>query len=103
MTMMPTVCSEPPENNSSCILIAPSGALTCSVRRSNRDRLTAPLIWNAERGAGLTAVDWLRAEETRSRVYAAFMRYFERYDILVTPAASVPRLVRAFTFCCCSD
>jgi amidase len=54
-----------------------------------RNELTAPLVWNAERGARLTAEAWLAAEERRSKLFADFSAFFERYDFLVTPAAAV--------------
>jgi amidase len=56
---------------------------------SRRADLTPHLIWNVERGRGLTADQMLAAEESRSRVYASFMRFFEKYDLLVTPSAAV--------------
>jgi amidase len=56
---------------------------------SRRAELTPHVIWNVEQGRGLTADQLLAAEETRSRVYAGFMRFFEKYDLLVTPSASV--------------
>jgi amidase len=54
-----------------------------------RADLTAQLIWNVEQGRHLMADEMLAAEETRSRVYANFMKFFERYDLLLTPSASV--------------
>jgi amidase len=56
----------------------------------HRDELTQSFIWNVERGEGLTADNFLRAEEARTRVFRNFIRYFERYDVLLTPSASVP-------------
>jgi amidase len=56
---------------------------------ARRGELTEPLIWNVERGAGVTAEQYLRAEEQRGRTYAAFLAFFDRYDFLLTPSASV--------------
>jgi amidase len=54
------------------------------------DELTPSLLWNIQQGEALTADDLLAAEEVRSRIYAAFLRFFERFDALLTPSASVP-------------
>ncbi|MGA2793379.1 MAG: amidase [Roseiarcus sp.] len=56
---------------------------------SHRGELTPQLIWNVEKGDSLAADDLLAAEEARSRIYAAFMRFFERHDLLMTPSAAV--------------
>jgi amidase len=56
---------------------------------SHRGELTPQLIWNVEQGNALFADDLLAAEEARSRIYAAFMRFFERHDLLMTPSAAV--------------
>jgi Asp-tRNA(Asn)/Glu-tRNA(Gln) amidotransferase A subunit family amidase len=37
----------------------------------------------------LTAVDWAAAEQTRMALFEAFHKLFERYDVLLTPAAPV--------------
>lgn len=55
----------------------------------HRADLTPQLLWNVEQGDALTADDWLAAEETRGRIYAAFMRFFDHHDVLVTPSAAV--------------
>ena len=54
-----------------------------------RGDLSPALVWNSRQGEGLTAARLMEAEEDRSRVYASFMRFFERYDVLITPAAAV--------------
>ena len=41
------------------------------------------------RGAGITADQFLEAEDKRGRAYAAFLEFFERFDFLVTPSASI--------------
>ncbi len=56
---------------------------------SRRALLTEPFIWNVERGAAITADQFLRAEEQRGRVCGAFLDFFDRYDFLITPAAAV--------------
>ena len=54
------------------------------------DKLTPQLLWNLQRGEALTADDLLAAEEVRSRIHGSFLRFFESYDVLLTPSASVP-------------
>jgi amidase len=44
---------------------------------------------NIEAGLKVTALDLARAEETRQRVFHRFRELFDRYDILMTPAAPV--------------
>jgi amidase len=44
---------------------------------------------NIEAGLKLTALDLAKAEQTRSRVYHRFRALFERFDLLLTPAAPV--------------
>ncbi|NLH82024.1 MAG: amidase [Phyllobacteriaceae bacterium] len=55
-----------------------------------RGEAISPTVrWNVERGAGLSADALLDAEATRARIYGACVDFFERYDFLVLPAASV--------------
>jgi len=56
---------------------------------SRRADLTESVIWNAERGHGLSAERYLAAEADRGCVFRAFVRFFDRFDLLVTPAAAV--------------
>jgi amidase len=54
---------------------------------AHRERLTPPLVWNVERGADISADALHAAEARRSRAYADFLTFFERYDFLIIPAA----------------
>jgi amidase len=54
-----------------------------------RTILTEPFLWNVDRGRHTTADAFLAAEEQRSRTYAAFLAFFQHYDFLLTPSASV--------------
>jgi amidase len=56
----------------------------------HHDELTPQLLWNLQRGEALTADDLLAAEEVRSRIHGAFLGFFDRFDVLLTPSASVP-------------
>ena len=44
---------------------------------------------NIEAGLKLTALDIAKAEQTRQQVFHRFRELFERYDVLMTPAAPV--------------
>ena len=44
---------------------------------------------NVEAGLKVTALDLARAEQTRQQVFHRFRELFERYDLLLTPAAPV--------------
>ncbi|TVR09303.1 MAG: amidase [Salinarimonadaceae bacterium] len=57
---------------------------------AHRDKLTRTVIWNVERGHGMSADDYLGAEEARSRLYLNFMRFFETHDILATVTTTLP-------------
>lgn len=51
--------------------------------------LSDSFVWNVRRGSAITADEYLRAEEVRSNSYRNFVRFFENYDLLMLPAASV--------------
>jgi amidase len=53
------------------------------------DRLKPDLIWNVERGLGLSASEVGRAQRARGRLYYRMVEFFERYDLLLCPAAPV--------------
>jgi amidase len=44
---------------------------------------------NVEAGLKVTALDLAKAEQTRQKVFHRFRELFERYDLLLTPAAPV--------------
>ena len=47
---------------------------------------------NIKAGLKVTALDLAKAEQTRAQVFHRFRELFERYDVLLTPAAPVPPL-----------
>ena len=57
--------------------------------QERRDVLTPQLLWNLARGEDLTADEFLAAEEVRTRIYSSFIRFFETFEVLVTPSAAV--------------
>ena len=44
---------------------------------------------NIKAGLNVTALDLAKAEQTRQQVFHRFRELFERYDVLITPAAPV--------------
>jgi amidase len=58
--------------------------------RDHRDQLKATVIWNAEQGLALSALDLARAEAKRTALYRRIAAFFERYDFLCLPTTQVP-------------
>jgi amidase len=56
----------------------------------NRHQLKSTVIWNAEQGLKLTALDIARAESMRTALYQRVAAFFERYDYLCLPTTQVP-------------
>lgn len=56
---------------------------------SYRDLLSESVIWNVERGAGITAAELLTAQAHRDQLYVNFLDFFQTYDVLATMSASV--------------
>lgn len=52
-------------------------------------KLTESFVWNVRQGREITAEEYLDAQVKRTRAYRSFRKFFERYDILMLPAASV--------------
>ena len=46
-------------------------------------------VWNIEKGLGLTADELIDAELERTQIYRRAALFFERYDVLLCPAAQV--------------
>jgi amidase len=51
--------------------------------------LSPTVRWAIERGGGISASAYLAAEAARSVLYRRFVAFFEHYDVLLAPAASV--------------
>jgi amidase len=80
------------EAHESCqVLRAQNFALSLgNILEHHRDRLKPEVVWNIEKGFGLTAADIVRAEHQRAAMTARFTKFFERYDLLLCPATIVP-------------
>jgi amidase len=68
-----------------CILYRTLGRLL----ESDRDRLTPSVIWNIERGANITADEYLQAEEQRSRIWYNVADFFRDYDAFLCATTSI--------------
>ncbi len=55
----------------------------------HRDQLKATVIWNAERGMTLSALEVAQAEAKRTALYHRVVAFFERYDFLCLPTTQV--------------
>ena len=55
----------------------------------NRSQVKPEVVWNLEVGYKLTAESLAAAERARGRLYARVVKFFETYDLLVTPATVV--------------
>ena len=58
--------------------------------RDHRELVKDTIIWNAEQGNRLTALEVKKAEEQRTALYARMADFMSRYDYLVLPVTSVP-------------
>jgi amidase len=57
---------------------------------THREQLKATVIWNAEQGLKLSALDMARAEEKRTALYRRMADLFTRYAFLCVPTTQVP-------------
>ena len=56
---------------------------------TDRDRLKPDLVWNIDKGLALTGEEVARARRERTALYHRMARFFDRYDLLLCPAAIV--------------
>jgi amidase len=56
----------------------------------DRDRLKPEVAWNIEQGLALSGGEIVRAETQRWQMFQRALRFFEEYDLLLTPATIVP-------------
>jgi len=55
-----------------------------------RGKMNPNLVWNIEQGFPLTARQVGEAERERTAIYRRVRKFFERYDLLLTPTVAVP-------------
>jgi len=56
----------------------------------HRDAMPPEIVWNLEKGYKLTAEEIMRAERGRAALFHRVAAFFEEYDLLCCPAATVP-------------
>lgn len=56
----------------------------------HRDMLKPEIVWNVEKGEALTNGEITKAELARGALYQRTTTFFERYELLVSPAVLVP-------------
>jgi aspartyl-tRNA(Asn)/glutamyl-tRNA(Gln) amidotransferase subunit A len=57
---------------------------------AERDRFDASLVVQIEAGMRWSAVDFVKAANVRRTLNDAFVRFFSRYDLLLTPTLTAP-------------
>ena len=57
---------------------------------NHRDQLKQTIIWNAESGLKLSALDYARAEAQRTELYHRVREFMEEYEYLILPVSQVP-------------
>lgn len=57
---------------------------------AHRDQIKPDIIWNTEKGMKQTPSQIAWAERERAELYRRFVRFFEDWDVLVTPGAASP-------------
>jgi amidase len=72
------------------VLRARSFAVSLKVHYENhRDKLKPEVVWNIEQGLKLSSDDIIRAERQRHDMFKRAAAFYERYDLLLTPATIV--------------
>jgi amidase len=61
-----------------------------AVVEANRERIKRDMIWNVEEGMKLTSGAIAKAERRRADIVRRMATFFERYDVLLCPAACAP-------------
>jgi amidase len=56
----------------------------------HREQMKPDVIWNVEKGLALTGAEIARAQRLRAALRAEIVRFFDRFDLLICPAAIVP-------------
>lgn len=57
---------------------------------TNREVFKPEIVWNVEKGLGLTGQEIMDAMVTRSKIYQRANEFFSTYDLVLTPATVVP-------------
>ena len=60
------------------------------VLTEHREQIAPEIIGNIERGLNITPDEIFEAERIRTQLYHRMVSFFEKFDLLICPAASVP-------------
>ena len=55
----------------------------------HRARINPDIVWNIEKGFGLSAKEIIDAQRTRHRIFHAVAQFFDTYDLLICPTVAV--------------
>jgi amidase len=78
------------------MLVAPRVAAALALPGASRDRVKADALWEYDQAQSLTATEFARASEMRTRFHAQMLSLLQRFDALALPVAQVwPFDVRA--------
>lgn len=58
--------------------------------RTHRDQMKDTVVWNVERGLGLSMADHQRASRLQAALYERVVEFFGEFDVLLCPVAQVP-------------
>lgn len=61
-----------------------------SLFENRRDQLKPEIIWNIEKGLALSTEEFADAERARGALFQRTADFFDRYDLLLSPAVAVP-------------
>ena len=61
-----------------------------AMAHQNPDKLKPELLENIEAGFNISAQELMDAEVSRGQIYKSMVKFFEEYDLLLTPATIVP-------------
>jgi amidase len=57
---------------------------------AERARINPDIVWNIEKGQGLTTAEIIQAQRARHGLFHRFAQFFEEHDLLVCPTVAVP-------------
>ena len=58
--------------------------------RDHRDLVKETVVWNAEQGLKMPAIELAHAERSRTRLWEQLMVFFDKFEFLALPVTSVP-------------
>ena len=71
------------------MLVAPRVAAALALPGATREQVKADALWEYDQAQSLTATEFTRATETRTRFHAQMLSLLQRFDALALPVAQV--------------